>query len=141
VPWPDCFFRIMPLTSQSGSGLKCCGRVIEQDSTSLGGSGHAKARYRFLLLYQIKNTRPVGRISAMLVALFYLGWGLSRLHDAIVFRTAETKAFGSAEPPHWSFHCGFCPALAIGAFVGHVGVIYYSRKLYHWASGAHRHSA
>jgi hypothetical protein len=90
---------------------------------------------------QIKNTRPVGRIGAMLVALFYLGWGLSRLHDAIVFRTAETKAFGSAEPPHWSFHCGFCPALAIGAFVGHVGVIYYSRKLYRWASGAHRHSA
>jgi hypothetical protein len=85
---------------------------------------------------QIRNTRPVGRIGAMLVGLFYLGWGLSRLHDAIVFRRAETKAFGSAELHVGAFIVAFA-LLGIGAFVGHVGVIYYFRKLYRWASNAH----
>jgi uncharacterized membrane protein YuzA (DUF378 family) len=82
---------------------------------------------------QIKNTKLVGRVGAMLVGLLYVIWGLARLHEVVVFRTAEAKAFGSAESHVGAFIVAFT-LMAIGIFVGHVGVIYYSRKLRHWAS-------
>jgi hypothetical protein len=80
---------------------------------------------------QIKNTKPVGRIGALLVSLFYLAWGLSRLSDAIALRRAEAQAFGSAEPHVGAFILAFV-LLVIGAFVGHVPVIHYVRKLWYW---------
>lgn len=81
---------------------------------------------------QIKNTRPVGRIGAMIVGLFYLVWGLLRLSILISTRRAEVRAFGSAEPHVGAFIVAFA-LLVIGTFVGHVGVIYYFRKLYRGA--------
>jgi hypothetical protein len=82
---------------------------------------------------QIKNTKPVGRIGGILVGLFYSAWGLARLNDVVAFRRAETRAFGSADPHIGAFILAFA-LLAIGAFVGHVGAIYYWRKIYAWLS-------
>src|SRR4029077_19963355 len=87
---------------------------------------------------QIKNTKPIGRIGAMLVGLFYLLWGLSRLSEVVAIRRSESQVFGSAEPHVAAFIAAFA-LLAIGAFVGHVGVIYYSRKLWFWASRRRGH--
>jgi hypothetical protein len=82
---------------------------------------------------QIKNTKPVGRIGAMVVGFLYAVWGLARLHDAIAFRRAEARAFGSAEPHLGAFIVAFA-LLLVGVFVAHVGVIYYWRKIYNWIS-------
>lgn len=80
---------------------------------------------------QIKNTTLVGHIGALVVGLFYCAWGLARLSITIETRRAEVRAFGSADP-HVAAFIGACGLLAIGAFVGHVGVIYYSRKISAW---------
>jgi len=87
---------------------------------------------------QIKNTRPVGRIGAMLVGGIYGVVGFALIIRLISIRKAEAHIWGSPESHAIGFIFGLC-LIGIGAFVAHVGVIYYSRKLYHWASKA-RHT-
>ena len=77
---------------------------------------------------QNKNMKPVGYAGAILIGAFYLCWGLSRLYGTIMFRRAETKAFGSPEPHVGAFIIAFSMVI-FGAFVGHAGLIYYLRKI------------
>jgi len=82
---------------------------------------------------QIKNTRPVGRIGAMLVGGIYLLVGIYIIMRFVDVRKAEAHIWGSAESHTLGFIFGVC-LICIGAFVAHVGVIYYSRKLWYSAS-------
>ena len=77
---------------------------------------------------QNKNMKPVGYAGAILIGAFYLCWGLSRLYGTIMFRRAETKAFGSPEPHVGAFIVAFSMVI-FGAFLGHAGLIYYWRKI------------
>jgi hypothetical protein len=88
---------------------------------------------------QIKNTRPVGRIGAMLIGGIYVLVGLYVILNLIGVRHEEARIWGAAESHAVGFLFGVC-LIGIGAFCAHVGVIYYSRKLWRWASKERRHS-
>jgi hypothetical protein len=88
---------------------------------------------------QIKNTRPVGRVGAMLIGVIYVLVGIFVILRVISVRKAESLIWGSAEPHAVWFIFGVC-LIGIGAFAAHVGMIYYFRKLCRWDSGARRHS-
>jgi hypothetical protein len=76
---------------------------------------------------QIKNTRPIGRIGAMFVGGIYALVGVGIIVRLFTLRRAEVRVWGSPEP-HWvGFVFGIC-LVCIGAFLAHVGVIYW-RKL------------
>jgi hypothetical protein len=69
----------------------------------------------------------------MLVGGAYLFCGIFIIVRLIDVRKAELHVWGSADWHFIGFFFGIC-LIGIGAFVVHVGVIYYSRKLYGWAS-------
>jgi hypothetical protein len=77
---------------------------------------------------QIKNTKPVGRIGGILVGTFYGIWGMARLCEVVSTRRAEVRTFG-ATGSHVGAFVEVFGLFAISIFVGHVGVIYYWRKI------------
>jgi hypothetical protein len=105
---------------------------VHKTQTSLGGGhGPAKRGIGFYRYSQTKNTKPVGRIGAMLIGGIYVLVGLFVIMRLIGVRQAEVRIWGSAEHHFVGFVFGIC-LIAIGVFAAHVGVIYYSRKLCHW---------
>lgn len=80
---------------------------------------------------QIKNTRPIGRIGAMLIGAAWILAGVANIYKLELERTFERRAFGSA-----TLHLmGFVLSVSLiagGIFCAHVGVIYYWRKLRWW---------
>jgi hypothetical protein len=105
---------------------------MDKGSTQKRGIG-------FYSYSQIKNTRPIGRIGAMLIGGIYVLVGLYVILHLIGLRHAEANIWGSAESHAVGFLFGVC-LIGIGAFCVHVGVIYYSRKFWRWASRDGRHS-
>jgi hypothetical protein len=103
-----------------------------------GKGARQKGGIGFYSYNQIKNTRPAGRIGAMLIGGIYVLVGLFVIVRLINVRKAEAHIWGSAEPHTIGFIFGVC-LIGIGAFAVHVGVIYYSRKLCRWASAGRRH--
>jgi hypothetical protein len=85
---------------------------------------------------QIKYTRPVGRIGAMLVGGIYVSVGFYIIVHLIDVRKAEARIWGSSDPHAIGFIFAVC-LIGIGAFAVHVGVIYYWQKLWHWAQKDH----
>jgi|SRR5579863_1930109 len=82
---------------------------------------------------QIKNTTTAGRLGSILIGGAWVFGGLFVIVRLIDVRTAELRVWGSADSHIFGFIFGIC-LIGIGAFAAHVGVIFYSRKLYRWAS-------
>jgi len=99
---------------------------VDKESTQKRGIG-------FYSYSQLKNTRPVGRVGAMLIGGIYVLVGLYVILHLISLRQAEAHIWGSAKSHVVGFFFGVC-LIGIGAFCVHVGVIYYSRKFWRWAS-------
>jgi hypothetical protein len=75
----------------------------------------------------------------MLIGGIYVLVGLYVILHLIGVRHVEAHIWGSAESHAVGFLFAVC-LIGIGAFCIHVEVIYYSRKLWRWASKDRKHS-
>ncbi len=78
---------------------------------------------------QIKNTTTPGRLGAIIIGAAWVFGGVFVIARMISVRRAEVHVWGSPDSHVIGFILGIS-LIGIGAFVAHVGVIYYSRKLY-----------
>jgi len=105
--------------------------------TELGGDMNQQKRGIGYYSYsQIKNTTTAGRLGAIVIGASWVFGGLFVIARMISVRKAEVHVWGSPDSHAIGFVLGIS-LIGIGAFVAHVGVIYYSRKLYNRVS---RHS-
>jgi hypothetical protein len=82
---------------------------------------------------QIKNTTTAGRLGGTVIGGAWVFGGAFVIVHLINARNAEFHVWGAADSHITGFIFGVS-LIGIGAFAMHVSVIYYSRKLYGWAS-------
>lgn len=87
---------------------------------------------------QIKYVTPFQYFAQIVVGTFVACMGAFLLYYEAINRGDEIRKYGAARGHFWGWLAG-CAILAIGAFMAHAGVIFYSRKIANgWLSSKKR---